>query len=102
MEQYLKELLAKCDTWMILGAIAQICFFSRFLVQWVVSEIKKESVIPVIFWHLSVIGSTGLLIYSFARKDPVFIFAYLFNNIVYVRNLMLINKKNKQALTAEK
>ena len=97
MEQYLNELLDKIDCWIILGAIAQTCFFARFLVQWLVSEKHKQSIVPVSFWYLSVMGSTGLLIYSLGRKDLVFIFGHLFNNIVYVRNLMLIHKKEKTA-----
>ena len=95
MEQYFKELIAKLDAWFILGAIAQICFFCRFIIQWIVSEMKKESVIPIAFWYFSIIGSVGLLIYAIVRKDPVFILAYLFNNVIYVRNLMLIKNKNK-------
>ncbi len=95
MEQYLKEMLTKCDAWLILGAVAQTCFFLRFLVQWLVSEVKKQSVVPVAFWYLSMIGSTGLLIYSVGRKDPIFILGHLFNNIVYIRNLMLISKNSR-------
>ncbi|MCG8688553.1 MAG: lipid-A-disaccharide synthase N-terminal domain-containing protein [Desulfobacterales bacterium] len=95
MEQYLKELIENIDAWLILGAVAQTCFFCRFLVQWLVSEKHKKSIVPVSFWYLSVMGSTGLLIYSLGRKDLVFIFGHLFNNIVYIRNLMLINKQNK-------
>ncbi len=95
MEQYFNELVAKLDGWIVLGAFAQTCFFARFLVQWLVSEKHKKSIVPVSFWYLSVIGSTGLLIYSAGRKDPIFILGHLFNNIVYVRNLMLIYKKDK-------
>ncbi len=95
MSEYLNELMSKCDSWLILGAVAQTCFFCRFLVQWIVSEVKQKSVIPIAFWYMSVMGSTGLLIYSLGRKDPVFILGHLFNNIVYIRNLMLISKQNK-------
>ncbi|MDX9702842.1 MAG: lipid-A-disaccharide synthase N-terminal domain-containing protein [Candidatus Auribacterota bacterium] len=81
-----------------LGFIGQVAFFSRFLLQWLVSEVKKESVIPELFWYLSIIGSALLLIYSIYRKDPVFIFGQSFGFIVYIRNIILIKRKQKKVL----
>ncbi|MGE4286564.1 MAG: lipid-A-disaccharide synthase N-terminal domain-containing protein [Phycisphaerae bacterium] len=98
MSQIFSEIWAKCDGWALLGFIAQMCFASRFAVQWIASEKRKESVVPVSFWYLSIIGGTGLLIYAFAgRKDPIFILGYLFNNVVYIRNLMIIRKAKQKA-----
>lgn len=79
--------------WLVIGLIAQILFFMRFLIQWIVSEKKGESVIPIQFWHLSIIGSLMLLAYSIYRKDPVFILGQCMGVIIYVRNLLLIYKK---------
>ena len=76
--------------WLVIGLTGQIMFGSRFLVQWVVSEYKKKSVIPVAFWYLSLGGSTILLSYAIYRIDPVFILGQTFGFIVYVRNLVLI------------
>lgn len=79
--------------WITIGLIAQVLFFLRFLIQWVVSEKKGESVIPVQFWYLSIAGSLMLLAYSIWRKDPVFILGQCMGAVIYVRNLSLIYKK---------
>jgi len=83
------------DKWLILGFTGQLLFGLRFLVQWICSEIKKESHIPIVFWYLSLGGGLILCIYSIYIKDPVFIVGQSAGIIVYIRNLRLIyNKKN--------
>ena len=47
--------------WLGLGLIAQGLFFSRFLVQWMASERAGRSVVPILFWYLSISGATLLL-----------------------------------------
>lgn len=79
-------------TWMIVGFAAQACFFSRFFVQWIASERRGESVVPIAFWWFSLVGGAGLLVYAIHRKDPVFILGQGAGLIIYVRNLMLIRK----------
>ena len=37
--------------WMIIGFVGQGFFSARFIVQWVMSEIKKQSIIPIGFWY---------------------------------------------------
>ena len=59
--------------WLILGFAGQSLFFMRFLVQWIASERKRQSVIPLAFWYFSIGGSLLLLAYAVYRKDPVFI-----------------------------
>jgi lipid-A-disaccharide synthase-like uncharacterized protein len=81
--------------WLVFGLAAQVCFFMRFFIQWLVSERKKESYIPMIFWYLSLIGGTGLLIYSIQRKDPVFIVGQSVGIIIYTRNILLRMQKTK-------
>ena len=79
--------------WLLFGLVGQAAFFLRFLVQWVASERKGESVIPIYFWYLSLIGSLILLAYAIFRRDPVFILGQCTGFIVYLRNLMLIYRK---------
>src|SRR5258707_2384135 len=83
----------------ILGLIGNATFSMRFLVQWLASERRGESVIPVSFWYWSIGGSLLMFLYFLFRRDPVGILAYLPNSIIYIRNLMLIRKR-KFALTA--
>jgi len=80
------------NKWLIVGFIGQFVFFSRFLVQWICSEIKKKSYIPMSFWYLSIIGGVFLFAYSVYRKDPVFIIGQVGGLIVYSRNIRLIHK----------
>lgn len=81
--------------WIMLGLFAQLLFFLRFFVQWVVSEKKGESTIPVSFWYFSIAGSLLLLIYSIYRKDIVFILGQSVGSLIYTRNLILIHRKDK-------
>ena len=81
--------------WLIVGLVGQVCFFMRFLIQWIVSEKKKESTIPIQFWYFSLGGSFILLTYSIYREDPVFILGQSVGSIIYIRNLVLISNKKK-------
>lgn len=78
--------------WLGLGFTAQVIFGSRFLVQWIASERAGRSIIPEIFWVLSLFG--GLLLFSYAvwRRDPVFILGQSTGIFVYSRNLWFIHR----------
>lgn len=75
---------------LVLGFLAQGIFSARFLVQWLASEKAKKSVVPNMFWYLSIMGSLLLLIYAIYRKDPVFILGQAAGIFIYSRNLYLI------------
>ncbi|MEK6775781.1 MAG: lipid-A-disaccharide synthase N-terminal domain-containing protein [bacterium] len=82
--------------WIVFGLVGQTMFFLRFLIQWIASERKKQSVIPVSFWFFSIIGGLILLIYAIQRKDPVFIIGQSTGSVIYIRNLVLIYRKRKE------
>jgi lipid-A-disaccharide synthase-like uncharacterized protein len=84
------------STWKMMGWLGNAAFFSRFLVQWYATEKKKQVVVPTAFWWLSLAGSLLLLIYSLRKRDSVFIFAYAFTWIPYIRNL-IIHRRHKGA-----
>ena len=86
------------SVWKIVGWCGNAVFFSRFFVQWYATEKRKQVVVPQAFWWLSLVGSVTLLGYSLHQKDSVFIFAYAFTWIPYIRNLM-IHRQNKAALS---
>jgi lipid-A-disaccharide synthase-like uncharacterized protein len=81
--------------WLILGFFAQALFASRFIIQWIASERAGESVMPEVFWLLSLVGSSLLLAYAIKQKDPVFILGQSTGFLVYLRNLHLIKRKKK-------
>lgn len=78
--------------WKIIGWAGNIVFFLRFFVQWWATEKSKKVVVPNSFWWLSLVGSLMLLSYGLWRRDSVFIFAYLFTWIPYVRNLVISHR----------
>jgi lipid-A-disaccharide synthase-like uncharacterized protein len=78
--------------WLTVGFLGQALFTARFLMQWVVSEKKRDSVIPVAFWWLSLLGGMALLAYAVFRRDPVIITGQGMGLFVYTRNLMLVAK----------
>lgn len=77
----------------LLGLLGQTLFFSRFLVQWIASEKKGRSVVPLSFWYLSIGGGGLLLVYALWRKDPVITLGQAVGLFVYIRNLMLIHRR---------
>lgn len=85
------------NPWVIVGLSGQLMFSLRFLVQWIVSERRKESVIPLAFWYLSLGGSLILLAYALYRQDLVFILGQSTGSFIYVRNLMLIYRRRSTA-----
>ena len=79
----------------LFGIIGQAVFFSRFLVQWVVSEREGRSTVPLAFWYLSIAGATLTLIYAIWRRDPVFTAGQSIGFFVYARNLVLIHRARR-------
>jgi lipid-A-disaccharide synthase-like uncharacterized protein len=78
------------DILAVVGFIAQALFASRFIVQWIASERRKRSHIPIHFWYLSLFGGILMTLYGLLRRDPVIILGQAPGLIVYARNLVLI------------
>ena len=83
----------------LLGLAGQLIFSFRFITQWIESEKRGVSYIPVSFWYWSITGSLVLTAYWIFKRSPVGILANLPNTLIYLRNLQLI-KRHKQAPTA--
>lgn len=79
--------------WLVVGFMGQALFSARFLVQWVTSERRKKSVVPLAFWYFSVAGGATLLAYAIHRQDPVFIVGQGAGLFIYLRNLQLIYRQ---------
>ncbi len=80
--------------WLVFGFSGQAVFSARFLIQWLASERARQSVIPIAFWWLSILGASILLTYAIYRKDPVFIVGQSAGFLIYARNLYLILRKD--------
>ncbi len=96
MYSYFNSLSSLEIIFLIIGFTGQFLFASRFIVQWIYSEKKGESSIPIIFWYLSIFGGIGLLTYAIFRKDPVIILGQSFGIFIYLRNLFLIYKRKNE------
>lgn len=86
--------------WMAIGFVGQFIFGMRFVVQWIATERRKRSVVPVMFWYLSLAGTLVLLTYSIYRVDPVFIAGFSLNMIIYLRNLYFIRREAERKETS--
>jgi lipid-A-disaccharide synthase-like uncharacterized protein len=81
--------------WLAIGFLGQGLFFGRWVVQWIASEKKAESQVPVSFWYMSLIGGLITLAYAIYREDAVFIAGQSIGSLVYVRNLMLVARASQ-------
>ncbi|HEX7326590.1 MAG TPA: lipid-A-disaccharide synthase N-terminal domain-containing protein [Rhodanobacteraceae bacterium] len=83
--------------WLVAGFAGQSLFAARFIVQWLCSEAAGKSVVPRVFWYLSVAGGVVLLSYAIHRGEPVFIAGETVTLMVFVRNVQLLHRRPKRA-----
>src|SRR3954451_6063364 len=91
------QVLWGMSLWVKIGFLGQFAFTARFVVQWIASEKKRDSVVPVAFWWLSLVGGGILLAYAINRRDPVIIVGQAMGLVVYIRNLMLVERARRRA-----
>src|SRR4051812_7208600 len=96
------QVLWGMSLWVKIGFLGQFAFTARFVVQWIASEKKKDSVVPVAFWWLSLVGGGILLAYAIHRRDPVIIVGQGMGLVVYIRNLMLVERARQRAARRRK
>jgi lipid-A-disaccharide synthase-like uncharacterized protein len=82
------------QVWVGVGLLGQVLFSARFLVQWIVSERRGQSVVPRQFWYLSLGGALITLTYAIHRRDPVFILGYAPGLFIYARNIYFIHRRS--------
>ncbi|MEM7228490.1 MAG: lipid-A-disaccharide synthase N-terminal domain-containing protein [Planctomycetota bacterium] len=85
----------------VFGVFAQVLFFCRWLVQWIASERRGVSHMPMMFWWLSLIGASMLLTYYILRREPVGILGQGIGWIVYARNMVLIRAQKSAVRMSE-
>lgn len=78
--------------WLSIGFLGQLLFSMRFVVQWLVSEYQKRSIIPTAFWYFSILGGITLLSYAIYKRDPVFILGQSMGLVIYCRNLYFVRR----------
>ena len=78
--------------WTVAGLAGNAIFSSRFLIQWLHSERKKQLLVPPIFWHLSFWGSLVSLVYALHIDKLPVILSFAFLPFLYFRNLVLMRR----------
>jgi lipid-A-disaccharide synthase-like uncharacterized protein len=86
------HLFSAHSLWIIFGFFAQFVFFMRFVVQWYVSEKRRESVVPMSFWYISITGTVLIIVYSYHVNDVVFFVANILSLGIYFRNIVLAKR----------
>lgn len=86
--------------WLAIGFGAQALFSARFLVQWLMSERARRSIVPEVFWYFSFAGGASLLAYAIHRADPVIMFGQAAGLVIYSRNIYFIWRE-KRLLAAQ-
>ena len=87
------------SNWIVIsiGAIAQILFSSRLLLQWILSEKHKKILTPVLFWEFSLLASFLLFIYGYLRDDFAIMLGQTITYYIYIRNMQLQHQWEKFA-----
>ncbi len=80
--------------WIAVGLLGQALFGGRWAVQWVATEAKRESVVPLAFWYMS-LGASLLMIASLLSRplDEALLAVGMITTLpVYLRNIWLIHR----------
>lgn len=80
---------------LIYGSLGQIIFTLRFIYQWVYSRKRHESILPLGFWFISLLGSAIIVSYAIVRHDPVLILGQSTGLVVYIRNIWILKKQRR-------
>ncbi len=89
-------LSSQMTLWVAIGLFGQTLFMMRFLCQWISSERAGESVVPEVFWYLSLGGGLIVLAYAIHQRDLVFIISQGLGSFIYLRNIQLIWRKRRR------
>ncbi len=81
--------------WVLFGFLGQAVFMGRMVAQWRASERAKSSVVPPIFWWLSLLGSSMLMVYFIWRWEIIGFLGQSTGWFIYIRNLWFIYGKDR-------
>lgn len=96
VENFLKN--RNIPLWLVVfGSLGQVIFTFRFVYQWIYSMRRKESILPLGFWVISLVGSGIIVVYGMIRIDPVLVLGQSVGFIAYSRNIIIHQKQLKNA-----
>jgi len=80
-----------------LGYVALAAFMLRFAVQWFYSEYKQKSLVPRLFWQISLVGNILLAIHALIQVQSSTCVVQACNIVISWRNLNLMDDPEKRA-----
>ena len=83
--------------WTTIGFIGTALFGVRFLIQWLSSERKGHSVIPIAFWYCSLIGGLTLFLYAVHLQAWPLVLGQGLPLPIYARNIWMIYRDRRRA-----
>ncbi len=86
--------------WIAVGVVGQGLFACRFIIQWLATEKKKESVIPISFWYFSVAAAVCMLASFIQLREWVFAVGIATTLPIYARNLWIIYRGGQESSEA--
>lgn len=81
---------------LVWGSAGQVIFTLRFIYQWYYSYRRHESILPVWFWIISLVGCSIIVSYGVFRLDPVLIIGQSVGFFTYSRNIVLYRKNKRK------
>lgn len=81
--------------WVVFGFLGQAVFMGRMVAQWHASEKARSSVVPPVFWWLSLLGSSMLMVYFVWRWEIIGFLGQSTGWFIYLRNLWFIYGKER-------
>ncbi len=82
-----------------LGFLSSAAFGGRALLQWIQSEIKKESVVTKKFWQLSILGNVLLMLHALIQLQFHVCVVQGCNAVISWRNINLMKEKHASLKT---
>lgn len=79
-----------------LGFLSSIAFGARFILQWIQSEKKRESVVSRAFWQFSLVGNIFLALHAFIQFQYHVCLIQSLNAVISIRNLSLMKETKVQ------
>jgi len=79
--------------WLAVGLAGQALFAGRFLIQWLATEREGKSVVPPVFWHMSLAAALMQSACFAQRREWVFAIGMAATILIYARNIWLLKRE---------
>ena len=87
--------------WKLIGYVGVACFGARWLVQIIASTRARQSVVPLVFWFITLVGASFQLAYFvWGKNDSVGVLASLAPMAVAAYNLTLEFRRSGRSSSA--